>query len=227
MKKKPIIIAFSVFVAVAIVALVTFVFSDNPIDEVKILDLNGTWKVAAYFSNGTPMLCENEFMTFDENRASAYRDGLTIATSKYTLTGGTNLELSDLSRKYTVERRTDNYIRLYESKNVYMELIRYPNGELNEAPVDTSKLYDRWNVAYRNTDNPVADEVIAFSENIIEDYRDGSTEPIAVSHYSWPAEGCLFADKWGIEFELIQPSNDIIFFVETHSGLIWELHRFE
>lgn len=225
MKKNPIIIIISTFVVFSIVALVTFVFSVNPIDNMKTVDLIGTWKIAAYFSNGTPMLPESEFIIFTEDFASTHRDGATITTSQYTLISGTNLELSEISKKYSVEYHTDNYIRLYENANVYIELIRYPREDLSEASVEISKLYDKWNVVYRNTETPVVDEVLVFSKNTIEDYRDGATKPIAISEYSWTTENCLLADKWGIEFELIQLSDDVIFFIEIQSGLIWELCR--
>ncbi len=226
MKKKSVmIIAVSAFVIVAIAVLMIFILSGDPTGDIKTVDLTGTWKVAAYFSNGTPALPENEFMIFTDDRAVAHRDGATIATSGYTLTDGKNLELPEISRSYIVERRTDNYIRLYENASVYMELIRYPNEDLGDISIDASKLRDRWNVVYRNTDTPIADEILVFTENQIEDYRNGSVEPAAVSDYAWTCEDCLFADRWGIEFQLIQFSDTTIFFIEKQSGLIWELHR--
>ena len=224
-KKSIIIIASSVFVFVAIAALLFFVLSGNPNDDMKTIELNGTWKVASYFSNGSPTLPENEYMIFTDDVAIAHRNGVAIATSTYSLTNGTSLELSDIARQYTVERRTDNYIRLYESTNVYMELVRYPNDDLSVPSIDTEKLYDRWNVAYRNTDTPIANEILAFTENEIADYRGGSAEPVAVSSYIWTKTDCLFAEKWGIEFQMIQFSDNVVFFVETQSGLVWELNR--
>lgn len=226
MKKKSVIIfTMSAFVILAIGALVIFAFSGNLTGNVKTVNLSGTWKVAAYFSNGTPTLPDKEFMVFTDDSAIAHRDGVAIATSKYSITGGTNLELTEISRKYTVEHRTDNYVRLYENASVYMELIRYPNEDLSDISVDATKLYDKWNVVYRNTNTPIADEILIFTENAIKDYRNGSTEPAAVSNYSWTNEDCLLADKWGIEFQLIQLSEYSIFFIEKQSGLIWELHR--
>ena len=224
-KKSVIIIAVSAFVLVAIAMLLIFVFSGNSMDDMKAIELNGTWKVAAYFSNGSPTLPENEYMIFNDDTATAYRDGATIATSTYSLTGGTILELSDISRQYTIERRTDNYIRLYESSSVYMELIRYPKEDLSSSSVDKSKLYDSWKVSYRNTDTPITDETLVFTENEIKDYRNGSDDPAAVSSYTWTKSDCLLAEKWGIEFQLVQLSDNTILFIETKSGLIWELNR--
>ena len=138
-KKTAMIVAASVFVLVAIAALLIFVFSGDPKADMKTVELNGTWKVAAYFSNGTHTLPESEYITFTDDCATAYKDGATIATGTYSFADGTNLELNDISRKYKVERRTDNYIRLYESTHVYMELIRYPNDDLSASSVNTSK----------------------------------------------------------------------------------------
>lgn len=225
MKKKSILIAAIAFVIVAIVALVVFAFSNNLADDMKTVDLTGTWKVAVYFSNGMPTRSENEFFTFTEDRASAHKDGRTIATSKYTLTDGSNLDLPEISRKYSIEIRTENYIRLYESASAYIELIRYPNDDMREIATDISKIYGKWNVVFRNAGEPIADEVLVFTEDTIEDYRNGSTDPVSTSRYSWTSKNCLLADKWVTEFELTQFSDDAIFFIETESGLIWELHR--
>lgn len=225
MKKKSIIISIvSAFLLAAIVSLLIFVFVGKPSESMKTINLNGTWKIAAYFSNGVPSLPENEYMIFTNDSATAHRNGTTVATSKYLITGGTSLELLDISRQYTIDRRTDNYIRLYENASVYMELIRYPNDDLSESHVNAEKLYDNWKVSYRNTDTPM-EEILVFTETKIEDYRNGSSEPAAISEYTWTTKNCLLAEKWGIEFKLIQFSDNTIFFIETQSGLIWELSR--
>ena len=226
MKKKTLIITItSVFVLAAIITLLIFVFSGNPTADVKSVNLNGTWKVAAQFSNDSASLPENEFMVFTDDTATAHRDGAAIATSKYEFSNGTNLKLPDISREYTVERKTDNHIRFYESAAVYMDLIRYPNDDLSTAPVDTAKLYGKWNVTYRNSATPIADEVICFTETEIEDYRGDSANPAAVSAYSWSSPDTLFAEKWGTQYQLIQFADNTIFFIEKPSGLVWELTK--
>lgn len=226
MKKKSImIIVVSALVCITIAALLIFVFSGESNDNVKTIELNGTWKVVAHFTNETPQLSENEYVTFTDDRAVARKDGATIADSAYTLTGGRKLELSDISRQYTLERRTDNYIRLYETESTYMDLVRYPNDDLSVSPIDKSKLYYKWKVAYRNTAELIVNEIIAFAEDKIEDYRNNSVDPVAVSNYTWSQSDCIFAETWKVEYRLILFSDDVIFFVETQSGFVWELNR--
>ena len=227
MKKKAIIIVASAFVAVAVAALVIFVLLGNPKDAVKEISLEGNWKIAAYFSNGTPTLPAKEYIAFTSTEATAYKDGAVIATSPYTFENGTALNLPNMSRSYTVERRTDNYIRLYQSPTVYLELIRYPDNEFGDNTADKTKLPGKWNVVFRNADNPAASEVIEFTENELKDYQNGASEPSIATPYFWSADDCLTAEKMNIEFRLIQLSESKIFFIETKSGLIWELERAE
>lgn len=224
MKKKTLYILIGAFVAVAIALLLIFVFSGNVSEDMKQVEIDGTWEVVVSATNNTPALVENQFMTFDGETADVYRDGEIYASSTYSISGNM-LSLPDISRKYSIEAKTENHIRLYENEKVYMELVRYPNADLSEVEIDHETIYGKWDVAYRNASDPVANEVLAFSEDQIEDYRDGASEPAAVSSYSWVSDDVLLADKWGIEFKLYQLSADVIFFVETATGLIWELHR--
>lgn len=225
MKKKVAFFFIFIFVMIAIVALIAFVFLYAPTDKMEITDLSGTWKIATQFSNGSPILPENDFVVFTEDCASVYRDGVVLGSSPYVFTSSNGLELPEMSRKYTIERRTDNYIRMYENSVRYIELIRYPNNDMSDIEIDTSKLYDEWNVTYRNTADPIENEILVFDEDTIKDYRNGTEEPVAISEYSWTCEDCLVANKWGIEFKLVQFSDKVIFFIETQSGLIWELQR--
>ena len=225
MKKRIVFSLIFIFVMAAIVALISFVFLYTPTDKMKISDLSGTWKIATQFSNDAPTLPENDFVVFTEDCASIYRDGIVIGSSTYVFTSSDVLELPEISRKYTVERRTDNYIRMYENSVRYIELIRKPDNDISNIEIDVSKLYDKWDVIYRNTADPIQNEILVFDEDTIMDYRNSDDEPVAISEYSWSSEGCLVAHKWGTEFKLVQLSDNVIFFIETQSGLIWELQR--
>ena len=225
MKKNYIIIAVTAFVLCAVITLLGFVLFAPKGDDAAALDLSGTWMVAAYFSAGTPTLPEKDFMVFTADSVTVHKNGEVTAGSAYKLSGGTALKLTDLSKEYTIEKRTDNYIRAYENESSYIELIRYPKADMSAVSVDTSKLYGSWNVTYRNTAETITDEKLAFTAEQIDDYRNGSTEPVASSNYTWKTDSRLVAEKWGMEIQVIQLSDNTMLFIEIKSGLVWELNR--
>lgn len=224
MKKQSVAICLSAFIIIALVGMITFVFWSSPSKSDTTVDVTGTWKVAAYFSEGNHTLADNEFIVFTESNASLYREGSVAAVSVYTISDGAKLTLPELSKEYTVERLTDNYIRLCAAKGVYTDLIRYPNDDLSEAPVDLAMVPGTWSVVYRTIDVPV-EELLVFTETTIEDYRNGSPEPSDCSTYSWVDKNCLLAEKWGLEIEILQLSANDMFCIETQTGLVWDLHR--
>lgn len=231
MKKKVICIICGIFIFVAIVAMIFFaVGGKDDMQQSQTISIEGTWKVAAYINNGEVSIIDFEYMVFANNIANDFRDGneLPFISSKYTFDSNTMiLELIDVSKKYTVERYTDNYIRLYETKEVYLELIRYPNEDMSEISVDTGIICGTWKVEYRNTEEIYAGEYMVFEKDIVSDYRTGSEQPTSTSPFSWKEGNCLCVDNWGKEMIMYPISEEEIIFVEIlpDTGYVWELHK--
>lgn len=232
-RKKLLFTVGGIFTVVALATMLLFVFSGDEITNTPntvTIDLDGTWKVAAYFQAGSTNLPDREYFVFTDDSATAYRSGESqpYATSSYELTAEfyPNLELSfpDISRKYAVSVVTDNYIRLYESSSVYMELIRYANDDLSDLNFSEDVVVGSWNVVYRNTAEVISEEKIYFEDGILNDYRNGSSDPVASVPYYWNEKGCLCVDDLGAEMLCYPLSKDVIFFVEISTGYVWELH---
>lgn len=232
MKKKNLLfIAGGIFIAVALAAMLLLVFSggENGEPEAVSIKLDGAWKVVAYIQAGTTNIPEQEYFVFSGDTANAYRNDKAnpYATSAYTFTATTypnwELNLSDISRKYTVSVITDNYIRLYESSSVYLELIRYANEDLSDLDFSEDVVVGKWDVAYRNTSEAIADEKLNFHDGILDDYRNGSTEPVASVPYYWDENNYICVDALGVKMQCYPLSEDVIIFVEVDTGYVWEL----
>lgn len=233
MKKKNLLfVVGGVFVAIALIAMLLFVFSgdDNVELEAITIKLDGAWKVVAYIQAGTTNIPEQEYFVFAGETANAYQNNKSTpyATSAYTFTAATypnwELNLPDISRKYTVSVITDNYIRLYESSSVYMELIRFANEDLSDLDFTEDIVVGKWDVTYRNTSEVIVDEKLNFNDGTLDDYRNGSTEPVASVPYYWDENGHICVDALGAKMQCYPLSKDVIIFVEADTGYVWELH---
>lgn len=231
MKKKAPVIVCSVVVIVAIIAMVVFVFSGSNDMPVESVNMEGTWKVAVYVNNGAVSIIDNEYMVFDEDSVSDYRDSTTepYATSSYTIDESQQLALPDISRNYSIEKYTENYVRLYEDQDVYMELIRYGNADMSPLEVDTAAFEGKWNITYRNTDNVYVGAYIVFENGTVAQYSAESNDPVATFDFTWQDGNHLIVDGWGKELVLYPISDDTVIMVElvTDSGFIWEFQRDE
>lgn len=134
MKRKSIIITCGIFVFIAIIAMLVFVFNGKTGTEQNSFNITGTWEVAAVVENNTPHLVDGEFMTFNESIASDFRDGNAkpYITSKYEVRVEDKLKLvlSDISREYIIDSKTDNHIRLYEGPNKFLVLLRQSDDSI-------------------------------------------------------------------------------------------------
>lgn len=231
-KKKLLFIVGGIFIAVTLAAMLLFVFSsdNNVAPETVSIKLDGAWKVVAYIQAGTVNIPEDEYVAFSGGIANAYRNDNVnpYATSAYTFTEATypnwELNLSDISRKYTVSVITDNYIRLYESSSIYLELIRYANEDLNDLAFAEDVVVGKWEVVYRNTSEVITDEKLDFHDGILDDYRNGSAEPVVSVPYYWNEDGCICVDALDAKMRCYPLSDDVIIFVEAKMGYVWELH---
>lgn len=231
MKKKAPFIVCGVVVIVAIIAMAVFVFSGNNDVTVEPVNMEGTWKVAVYVNNGNVSIIDNEYMVFGADSVSDYRDSTTeaYATSSYTIDASQQLALPDISRNYSIEKYTENYVRLYEGQDVYMELIRYGNADMSPLDVDTAAFEGKWSITYRNTDNVYAGAYMVFENGTAAQYSAGSSDPVATSDFTWQDGNHLIVDGWGKDLVLYPVSDDTVIMVElaTDNGFIWEFQRDE
>ena len=134
------------------------------------------------------------------------------------------MELPDISRKYIIDQKTENLIYLYETPEKALVLVRYKNADMSPVAVNEADLLGKWNVTYRPAEQKM-EEILEFTADTLNDYRNGATEPSATSAYHWEDGKNVFADAWNKEFEYHVLSEDVIYFVEVDTGIVWELHR--
>lgn len=231
MKKNILYVLCAVVIIALLTAMLVFIFSgDHDTYESKTVELSGTWELVAVVQNDQPIFIENEFMIFTDSNADNYKNKSKepYISSAYEISDGTKLILSDISKEYIIDKKTDNIMRLYESKDKYMLLIRFPNADMSDVSINNSVIYGKWKVIYKNAfDEQLFDEVLEFTADSLNDYRNGSTEPVATSSFSWDGAKYLNADKWGTKFEFHPLANDRIIFVEVESGIVWELEKLD
>lgn len=227
MKKKIIYGICGIISVIGIVVMLIFVLKGRDDATVQTINMEGTWKVVVYVKDSSFTLVNNEFMIFNADSVSDYRDDFSIpfATSKYEIDEALEMKLPDISRNYTVKKYTSNYVRLYENKNTYIELIRYPKSDLSEVVFNHSDIIGKWNVTYRNADQIIANEYLIFEEDTMSDYRNGDVEPTVSSKYKWKDNNHLVIDKLGKSVIANMVSDKTIIFVEEDTGYIWELQK--
>jgi len=229
MNKKVIYAICILFIVVVTGGLLIFVFSgDKDSEEVKKYDIKGTWEVIAQVEKDVPTYVDNQFMIFDSEKAYSYKDDTSkpYATSIYEVTEDNKVVLSEISREYVLDGKTENYMRLYENKDKYLLLIKYPNSDMKAVEVNADDIIGKWNVINRTDESGnKIDEVLEFNMDTMNDYRNGAKEPSASSSYSWKEEGVLFADAWNKSYECHVISEKVIVFIEIDTGIVMELHK--
>lgn len=226
MKKRIIYILCGIVLIALIAVLIVFIFSGDNTTPNKTVDVTGTWKVVTYVSNKKASLMENEFMVFSDSQANAYKDGNKepYASSNYTIDSSLLMELPEISRKYTVDSRSHNHMRLYENANTYICLMRYPNEDMSNVEMDTSIVDGRWDVVYRDTDTNYADEYLIFENGTMYDYHGDDKKPTATMDYLWN-ENEIVISAINKTMVLYIISDTEIAFIETDTGYIWELKK--
>lgn len=227
MKKKLLLIVSSIVVAVVITAMVMFALSGHDDASAEPLNMEGIWKVAVSVSTGSMSIVDNEYMIFNGNTASDYRDGEVFVKSSFSLDSSLQMNLPDIGRKYSVTRYTDNYIRLYESQDTYMDLIRYGNPDMGPIDFDTASFDGTWDIAFRMTDRVYAGDYMVFENGTASQYSGGAPEPTTTTSYSWQDGNHLLVDAWSKEMVAYPLSDSVVMLVElaTDTGCIWELQR--
>lgn len=229
MKKKVYFIVGGVVIAIAITIMLVFAFGGNKEDaNENQLKMDGTWKVVTYVKNSEVTIVENEFMIFNNGIANDYRNGevAPYATSEYILENN-KLILQDISRTYTIDQKTENYICLYEKQDVYMALIRYPNEDMTPVELKQDFLIGKWNIAYRNASQSYAGDYLLFEENgNISQYKAGSAKAAATAQYVQKNEH-LVVDGFGKDMIIYPVDSDTVILLELSGdrGFIWELNK--
>ena len=225
MKKKVYIGAAIVIVAIAMIALMVFVFSGKPAET--SLELSGVWKVAKNVNEGSISIPQNEYMIFNNGEASDYRDGdpTPFAKSSYKISGDT-LELPDISRTYHISQQTEQYISLYTADDTYISLVKADSEETLNRPFDPASVTGKWNVVYRPTAEPIVNEYLIFENGKLADYRDNSETPSIEAAYEWN-DNVIKAPDLGVEMLGSKVAADRIILVDINEGYIWLLTKAE
>jgi len=228
MKKHMLMITALLCAALMLCGMVLFVFSGEEAQTLQTPALEGTWKVAA--KGKASVLSEDEYIVFEGDTAVNYRSGSPYASSAYTLKDAKDgnhfkLTLGDLNRGYTLLALTENYIRLYESKDVYMDLVRYADAQMRPLPIEQGLEAGAWDVAYRATDKQGLREQLVFEAGKLYVYRNGAQETAMTAAYTMDADGLLLVPELGKQMQCVPLTDDVLFLVETDTGMIWELHR--
>lgn len=228
MKKRIVYAVCGIVLIAAVSLLIIFAFSGDSTSQNITVGVEGTWRVVTYVNNGAATLIENEYMVFSDGEANAYRDGNKepYASSNFTIDSSLIMNLPEISRKYTVDSRSKNHMRLYENADTYMYLIRYPNEDMSNIEIDPSIVAGRWDVVYRDSDTNYADEYLVFENGMMHDYHGENKEPTATMDYVW-AENQIVISTINKSMTLHIISDTEIAFVETDTGYIWELKRGE
>lgn len=227
MKKNVWWIISGVVVIIAVVLLAIFAFGGKREMAKQHVSIEGTWKVVVFVENETANIIDNEYMVFDKATAKDYRDNNSepFVSSKYVI-DDTNLILADISKTYSIDSKTDNYIRLYESKTKYMDLIRYQNADMAKIQLEPDTILGNWNIIFRNTDKIYAGDYMSFDRDKISQFKAGVSDAVASADYKI-IDNHLIVDGWNKEMVLYPLSDDVLIMVELtqYQGHVWELQR--
>lgn len=220
MKKSLVITLGVVFVVAALIVAIIFTLGgqeEPPKNEPASLE--GNWLVPALYVNDVPTFVQNQSMSFSKDQASMYKDNSStpFASSVYTINEAGQLILSDISREYKVDKKTDNCVRLYENATTYMLLVR------NSGAVTTDILSGKWNVVMKG-DQINNGEILEFSNDSLNYYKANSDTPFASSSFNLSSSGVISAEKLGLTMNCYLATDNTILLIEQ-SGIVWELTK--
>ncbi|WP_066925688.1 hypothetical protein [Murdochiella massiliensis] len=225
MKKKVMIGAAIAVVVVALAAIMVFVFTGKEGEHTSTVELDGTWKVAVNVADGSISIPQNEYMVFDNGEARDYRDGNTVPYVKSTYkVSGDVLELPDISRTYHISQKTEQYVSLYTNDDTYMTLVKADNESVLSEAFSPDTVTGKWNVTYRPTDKPIANEYLVFGDSTLADFRDNAETPTIEADYEWSGN-VIKAPALGIEMSASIVGTDRIILVDANEGYVWLLTK--
>lgn len=205
--------------------LLAFALSpDDAVVAENVKNLDGTWRVYASTNGGVTALVENEFLVLENGQAVDYRDGAQYVTSAYTVDGD-KLDLADLKQTYHIAEQSANCMRLYQSENTFLQLVRAPGIVAEEYDLSTDVLSGRWDITYRPKENQAMLEQLGFEDDIIFVYRNGAPDPAMQANWTTNEAGYLCVAAMGKELRLYKIDDTAIVMVERTGdvGSVWEL----
>jgi len=177
--KKGFIIGGSIFLALAVAFMLFFVFAGDSFVKDPV-DMTGTWKVVSYSINGSySEIIDNEFMVFDAETVTDYRDGKEFAASSYTLKGLT-LKAPELGKEYEIELISEGIVRLCSGGGEYINLVYWTTGDINKEPAPVV-FSGRWDLAHRDSENFVPGTYFIFGDKTLEYYANSNAEPVTMN----------------------------------------------
>lgn len=230
MKKKSILfILCMVIVVIASVISLNFVFggkkeNDSESNANTADSLVGTWIIAANYMNDKPNFNENQFVEFSNDKVFMYKDDLSspYVESVYDLDSSNQLNLSDISSNYIVALKTNNCIRLYDTKDSYMLLIRNNVKDIEKTLVTEDDLQGKWNIVLK-AETINNGEVMVFNGDNLDYYKDAAEQPVASTKFVMK-DGMLVADSLGMMLKCYKTGDNHMIFVDQ-DGIVWELSK--
>ena len=225
-KQKILCVSSALVVLVALVAALIFIFSGNDVQpQTESISLNGTWIVAGEYNNDVPTFADNQYMVFSDDSASVYKDDTEkpYAVSSYSIDVANQMVLTDISREYKVEKKTDHCYRLYETATKYMLLIKNGSDDLAETVVDASMLAGKWTVTMKG-DQLNNGESLNFVNDTIEYFKTPGETPAVTASYTISDDNIISADSINLKMECFFISEETMLFIED-DGIVWELSK--
>lgn len=227
MKKKIIYGICAGVVVIAVALCLIFVFSGNIEVANQAPKFEGTWMICANYTNEVPTFNENQYIVFENETAKIYKNDLKnpYATSKYIIDDANNLVLSDIDRKYLIDKKTDNCIRLYENAESFMLIVKNNSPELAVAGCTANDFKGNWNVVMKGSEINMGDS-LAFTEKSFEYYRASAPDsPAATSAYSVSDDSILIAQEAGLSLKCYKTANGHIVMLEKNTSNAWEIAK--
>ena len=224
--KKPILYGLcAAVVVVAIVVSIIFVFSGDNNPNANKFSFDGTWVICANYSAEVPTFTENQFAVFEGDTMKMYKDNLETpyATSKYLVDDANKLVLSDIDADYVVDKKTDNYIRLYKNASNFMVLVRNTSSELAVEKCTAADFLGDWNVIMKGSEINQGD-TLSFNDSSFDYCKAASSTPAVTSDYA-VAESRLSAPGAGLNLRCLKTVNGNIIMLEEGNTNAWEIAK--
>lgn len=220
MKRKVYYLIGAIVIVLAIVVASVFLFSTKNVAPVTDFKLDGAWRLF----NCTNVSENTQYLVFSDNVVEIHRDGESVS-SKFEYSDGA-LKLSDLDFDCRVDKKTDNYLVLYDSNRTEYTLVRSAGDGMSIQEFDWNILVGTWDVVIHGKGFSENEQMV-FDGTSLKDYRDDSPTPYLNSAYTIKdkEKGVLVVDSIGLELNLCYLDSNLAILVETQTGYAYELTR--